>query len=507
MRQKKITNINLNNKDGMSRRRFLQTSSFSAAAIAANTILGSSVNQIFAEEKSDNESEPLSRNRRKPNFVIIFLDDSGWADFKPFGNPEYPTPHVHKLAEEGCRFNRFYVPQAVCSASRGALLSGCYPGRTKLNGAHGPNAWGLDPKYATLGEVLQKAGYYTAVFGKWHIGDQPQTRPPARGFNESCGLMYSHDMWPYNHKQNEKSKFPPLPFWENGKIINPNLTPEDLTKLTTIYTEHAVDFIKRNKEKQFFLYVPHSLPHVPLFVSEKYRNKSGVGLYGDVIMEIDWSVGQIMKALKDNGLEEDTYVLFSADHGPWRLFGTNSGKTPFRESKQTSFDGGIRSAMIMKYPGKIRPGSVSERTLGSIDILPTIAHLAGAKLPENEIDGKNVWDLIVGKRDAKNPHEFYAISQMKDFESVLSGDGKWKLHLPHKYRHIEQFGEFGFPGKYEKVKGVKGYPGPPDQVQQDLALYDMESDPYERVNVIKTYPEIAKKLIQLAEKYKKEFYS
>ena len=259
-----------------------------------------------------------------PNFVIILLDDSGWSDYKPFGHPSYPTPNLEQLAAAGCRFNNFYVPQAICSASRSALLSGCYPERTKVFGAHGPGARGLDPGFATMGQVLKQAGYRTAVFGKWHIGDQPETRPPARGFDESCGLMYSNDMWEF-HPENPQNYKIPLQFWENGKVKVERMTPELQPMLTTWYTEHAVDFIKRNKANPFLLYVPHSMPHVPLFRSEKFKDKSGTGVYGDVMMEIDWSVGEILKALKDNGLDDNTLVILTSDNGPWTSYGNHAG--------------------------------------------------------------------------------------------------------------------------------------------------------------------------------------
>ncbi|MEM7392006.1 MAG: sulfatase-like hydrolase/transferase [Verrucomicrobiota bacterium] len=218
-----------------------------------------------------------------PNFVIVFLDDAGWGDFKPFGTPPYPTPHVEQLAKDGCRFDNFYVPQAVCSASRAALLTGCYPGRTKMFGAHGPNARGVDPKFATLAEVLKANGYATAFCGKWHIGDQEETRPWNRGFDESTGLMYSNDMWEF-HPGNPKywGRFP-LKYWRNGKVTIERVTQKEQKYLTKWATELAVDFIKRNQEKPFFVYVPHSMPHVPLFVSEAFEGKSGTGLYGDVL--------------------------------------------------------------------------------------------------------------------------------------------------------------------------------------------------------------------------------
>jgi arylsulfatase A-like enzyme len=430
---------------------------------------------------------------RKPNIVIIFLDDSGYADFRPFGKTPYPTPNVEKLASEGCQFHEFYVPQAICSASRSALLSGCYPGRTGVVGAHSPGARGLDPSFATMGQVLKTAGYRTAVFGKWHIGDQPETRPPARGFDESCGLMYSNDMWEF-HPQHPEHYRTPLHFWENGKIKVERMTKKEQPMLTTWYTEHAVDFIRRNKSNPFLLYVPHSMPHVPLFRSEKFAGKSGAGVYGDVMMELDWSVSQIMKSLKDNRLEDNTLVIMTSDNGPWTSYGNHAGHTPFREAKGTSFDGGTRSACIMRYSGKIKAGTVSNRTMCTIDLLPTIAKLAGAKLPKNPIDGLDVWHLIIDKNGAQNPHRYYAFSTNKTFEGVISGDGRWKLHVPHSYRTLVYAGNDGNPGEYR-------------QAEIGLSLFDMEADPYEKENVLSKFPDVAKRMQGFAEEHRRQFYN
>ena len=462
-------------KSATTRREFLKTAAVSMAAITLPQI------------SYGNENKP-------PNVVVIFLDDSGWGDFKPFGDTAYPTPNVEQLAKDGCRFDNFYVPQAICSASRSALLSGCYPGRTKVFGAHGPNAKGLDPKYATMGEVLKKRGYTTAIFGKWHIGDQPETRPIARDYDESCGLMYSNDMWEF-HPENPKhwGRFP-LKFWENGKVTIPRVTKEHQPNLTKWYAEHAVDFINRNSKSPFYLYVPHSMPHVPLFVSDKFKGKSGKGLYADVMMEIDWSVGQIVNALKANGVEDNTLVIFTSDNGPWVSYGNHAGVTPYREAKGTGFDGGTRSACIMKYPGKIKKATTNKKTLCSVDILPTVANLTGAKLPDNEIDGKNVWDLITAKPNAKNPHDYYPFSTGRTFEGVITGDGHWKLHLPHKYRTLVTPGKDGMAGKYR-------------QAEIGLSLFDMKNDPYETTNVIEKYPEVAARLKGYAQKHKQRFYT
>jgi arylsulfatase A-like enzyme len=429
---------------------------------------------------------------KPPNFVVIFLDDSGWADFHPFGKPPYDTPNVKQLASEGCCFHNFHVPQAVCSASRAALLTGCYPGRTRMFGAHGPRQRGVDPKFATIGQVLKKRGYATACFGKWHIGDQEDTRPPKRGFDESCGLMYSNDMWKYHPGTRHFDKWP-LQFWDNGKITIEDMTPEQQRNLTTWYAEHAVDFISRHKDEPFFLYVPHSMPHVPIFCSDKFEGKSGAGLYGDVMMEIDWSVGQIMKALKDNGVDKNTMVIFTSDNGPWVSYGNHAGQTPYREAKATGFDGGTRSACVMKFPGRIKEGTVSQKMLCTLDVLPTLAHLAGAELPENEIDGKNVWDVVAGKKGATNPHKYYPFSTGGNLEGILTGDGRWKLHLPHGYRTLVEPGNDGKPGKYKRAR-------------IELSLFDMEKDPFETTNVISEHPEIAAKLKRMAEGHKKKFF-
>jgi len=430
----------------------------------------------------------------KPNMVIIFLDDSGWADFEPFGEIALETPNVTQMAAEGTAFHNFYVPQAVCSASRSALLSGCYPGRTKVFGAHGPNAWGLDTTFATMGEVFGRAGYATAAFGKWHCGDQPETRSYSRGFDETCGLMYSNDMWKNHPEAPDYWGQWPLQFWENGKVTIEDVDHADQKNLTRWYTEHAVDFIDRHQDEPFLLYVPHSMPHVPLHCSDDFEGKSGKGLYWDVMLEIDWSVGEINRALKERGLDENTIVIFTSDNGPWISYGNHAGITPFREAKGTTFDGGVRSACIMKYPPGIEAGAVSGRTFGSVDLLPTLCQMAGIPLPENEIDGENVWAVITGVEGAENPHAYYAFSNGNNFEGILSGDGRWKLHLPHAYRFLETEGADGIPGKY----GI---------ARIDTALFDMLSDPLESTNVISEHAEIAEELIGIAEAHISRFYS
>ena len=345
-----------------------------------------------------------------------------------------------------------------------------------------------------MGNVLQSAGYKTAVFGKWHIGDHEDTRPPARGFDESCGLMYSNDMWEY-HPENPQaySKFP-LQYWDDGKIKIERVTPDHQQHLTSWFTQRAVDFIRRRKNDPFLLYVPHPMPHVPLFCSDRFRGKSGKGLYADVMMEIDWSVGEINKALKQSGVDKNTVVVFTSDNGPWTSYGNHGGQTPFREAKGTSFDGGARSACIVKHPGHVKPGTVSSRTWSTLDLLPSFAHLAGAALPKNPVDGKNVWDLVSGKPGARNPHNYYPFSTGPNFEGVITGDGKWKLHLPHNYRVLVTPGNDGAAGKYRQEK-------------INLSLFDMESDPLETTSVLDRYPAVAERLQRMADQHRLKFYS
>ena len=432
---------------------------------------------------------------KKPNVVIIFLDDSGYADFEPFSADAIKTPHVQTLAEEGVKYTNFHVPQAVCSASRSALISGCYPGRTKVFGAHGPFGRGLETNFPTMGEIFKSAGYRTAVFGKWHCGDQPETRPHARGYDESCGLMYSNDMWKHHPENPEYWGQYPIKFWENGKVKIEDVDFEHQKQLTKWYTEYAVDFINRYKDQPFLLYVPHSMPHVPIFASAAFEGKSGVGLYADVMLELDWSVGQINDALEVNGIEKNTIVIFTSDNGPWISYGNHAGRTPFREAKATSFEGGNRSACIIKYPDGLNPNTSVDRAFFSVDLLPTLCYIADISLPDTIVmDGKNVWDLISGDENAENPHDYYPLSTSRNFEGIMSGDGKWKLHIPHSYRTLITPGMDGAAGKYENR-------------EIELSLFDMESDPMESKNVINDYPEVAEKMKRLAYAHKEEFYS
>src|SRR5262249_17165027 len=285
---------------------------------------------------------------RPPNVVIVFADDMGYGDAGCFGNKTIRTPNIDSLATDGVRFTDFYVAQAVCSASRTALLTGCYPNRLGILGALNPSSKnGIHDRETTLAAMLKAKGYATAIYGKRHLGDQWEFVPTKHGFDDYFGLPYSNDMWP-NHPT---AKFPALPLIEGEKTTQEN---PDQSQLTTWYTERAVKFIDANKSKPFFLYVPHAMPHVPLFVSDKHKRKSNAGLYGDVIEEIDWSVGEILAALKKCGLERDTLVIFTSDNGPWLSYGNHAGSAgPLREGKATTFEGGVRVPYVARWPGRI----------------------------------------------------------------------------------------------------------------------------------------------------------
>ncbi len=414
----------------------------------------------------------------KPNVIIIFADDQGYADVGCFGARGFETPNIDRLAKQGTRFTNFHSSQPVCTASRAGLLTGCYPNRIGLLGALGPKSQrGIHENEMTLGEVFKQRGYATAVYGKWHLGLEPKFLPTRHGFDDYFGLPYSNDMWPFHPEAGDH--FPPLPLIEREEIIALN---PDQSNLTTWYTEHAVKFIEDHKDRPFFLYVPHSMPHVPLFVSDKFKGKSEQGMYGDVIMEIDWSVGRIMTTLKRLGLEDNTLVIYTSDNGPWLSYGDHAGSAgPLREGKGTTWDGGHREPCIMRWPGNIPAGESCSTPLMSIDLLPTLAKLINAQLPEHTIDGKDVWPILSGQRGAKSPHDAYYFYWGDELQAVLSG--KWKLHFPHEYRTLG-----GHPG------GTGGIPAKYLKARTRLALYDLNSDIGERNNVALEHARVVEKL-------------
>ena len=436
-----------------------------------------------------------------PNVVIVFTDDQGYQDLSCFGSPNIYTPHLDQIAADGLRLTNFYAAQAVCSASRAALLSGCYPTRIGIKGALFPKSKiGINPMETTLAEMLQEQGYKTGIFGKWHLGHLPKFLPNNHGFDEFMGIPYSNDMWPVDYEGNQVDKnhpkakrYPQLPFFKNFDVVKEIKTIEDQAQLTTELTEAAVDFIERNKDNPFFLYVPHPMPHTPIAVSDKFKGKSDQGRYGDVIMEIDWSVGQIMNKLKEHQLDKNTIFIFTSDNGPWLNFGNHAGSaSPLREGKGTAWEGGQREPCVVSYPNGIEGGRVIDTPMMTIDLLPTIAEITGAKLPELKIDGKSVWDIWTGKSN-KSPHDAYFFYyKSNELHGVRYND--WKLYFPHTYRSLNgrEGGKDGYPVNYDMNE------------IDEIELYDLKNDISESKNVADQHPKIVLEIKSLADEMRKK---
>ena len=436
--------------------------------------------------------------KRPPNVVIMFMDDMGYADIGPFGAKGYPTPNLDQMADEGRKFTDFYVTQAVCSASRAGLLTGCYNVRVGIMGALGPKSTiGINPKEVTIAEICKQKGYATACYGKWHLGHLKKFLPMQHGFDDYFGLPYSNDMWPYHPgvlhlpMKERVKRWPNLPLIDGNEVVNPAVTGKDQEQLTTQYTERAVSFIEKNKEKPFFVYIPHSMVHVPLYVSDKFKGKSKAGLFGDVMMEVDWSVGQIMKALRRHNLEKDTLFVFTSDNGPWLNYGDHAGSAaPLREGKGTMFDGGCKEPTLAWWPGTIPANSVCREPAMTIDLLPTIAGLIGAELPKHRIDGKDIRPLFTDD-EAKSPQEAYYLYYGNQLQAVRQG--KWKLHFPHGYRTMA-----GKPG------GTGGIPTRYSQAKIGLSLFDLEKDVGESKDLSKKHPDVVKRLYALGDSFNKD---
>lgn len=462
-------------------------------------LLFTSFNKVPQHGK-DSVKEKLSTANTPPNVVIILMDDMGFGDMECYGGFPYHTPHINKLAADGMRFTNFYVGQAVCSASRCALLTGCYPTRLGISGALMPHSKiALNPKEETIAEVLKAAGYKTGMIGKWHLGSREPFLPLQQGFDEYLGLPYSNDMWPvdYNGKPLDTStfrgKYPPLPLIDGNKPIRFIRTLDDQAELTTLYTERAISFINKNKNHPFFLYLAHSMPHVPIAASSKYKGKSGAGLYGDVMEELDWSVGEVLKALDKNGISKNTLVVFTSDNGPWLTFGNHAGSTGgFREGKGTAWEGGLRVPCIMKWPGKIAAGSICNDLTATMDLMPTLVSICHAKLPAKKIDGVNILPLLEQKTDRDPRTDFVYYYDEKNLKAVRSG--QWKLVFPCTSRTYNRPGSIG----------ADGYPGKYFEDSVSLALYDLRTDPGEARDVKDMHPDIVQRLSLIADKYRKE---
>ncbi|MGI9428114.1 MAG: sulfatase family protein, partial [Bythopirellula sp.] len=363
-------------------------------------------------------------------------------------------------------------------------------------GALGPRArHGLHPDEVTLAELCKQRGYATACFGKWHLGHHREFLPLQQGFDEYYGLPYSNDMWPFHPDlvdlpadHPNKGRYPKLPLYEDNEIVDEEVTGKDQEQLTTDYTKRAVDFIARNKDQPFFLYVPHSMVHVPLYVSDRFRGKSKAGLFGDVVMEIDWSVGEILGELAKQGIDDRTLVIFTSDNGPWLSYGDRAGSAaPLREGKGTMFEGGYREPCVMRWPGNIPAGTECDEFCSTMDLLPTIAELIGAQLPEKRIiDGKNIGPLLFGQPGAASPHEAFYCYYAGELRAVR--DQRWKLHFPHRSRTMKgsTVGSAGKPGQYQYE-------------QVGMELYDLKNDRGESTDVADEYPKIVESLQLRAE--------
>jgi arylsulfatase len=445
-------------------------------------------------------TQAQNKNTAKPNVIIVFIDDEGYGDVGCYGATGFETPNLDQMANEGMRFTNFYAAQPVCSASRAGLLTGCYPNRIGFSGALFPHhTTGLNPDELTIAEMFKEQGYATACFGKWHMGWQKEFLPLQHGFDEFTGLPYSNDMWPRSDVTGERlpkgkgrGNFPELPLIQGNKTIEYITSLEDQDKLTTRYTEKAVDFINRNAKDPFFLYVPHTMGHIPLGVSDKFRGKSEQGLYGDVMMEIDWSVGEIRKALEKNNLTDNTILIFTSDNGPWLNFGNHAGSSGgLREGKLTSWEGGQRVPFIIRWPGKTPEGTVCNKLACAIDMLPTLASITNGQLSDNKIDGVDITSLWKGDFKSEPRETILYYFGKNNLNGVRKGN--WKLVLPHTWKSYNIIpGNDGHGGKKIKMKIEK-----PE-------LYNMMRDPGEQYNVIESYPEKVKELMEVVEQARKE---
>ena len=424
-----------------------------------------------------------------PNLIFIMVDDLGYGDLSCYGSIRIHTPHLDRMATEGLKMTNFYAFPS-CSPSRAALMTGCYPPRVGIPDVIGPPGvpwtknvqYGLNPAETTLPEVLKTAGYATGMVGKWHLGHWKETMPNNQGFDSFFGLPYSNDMLP-------ERGYPDLLLYDNEKTVAIN---PDQALLTGWYTEKSLEFIRENQDTSFFLYLAHSMPHVPLFVGDAYVDLSRQGLYADVVEEIDGSVGSILAELKTLGLDENTLVVFTSDNGPWLTYGNYAGSAgPFREGKGTTYEGGMRVPMIARWPAEIEGGNISHRATSLTDVLPTFAALSGAELPATKLDGQDVSELLTNFRHpAAAPNEApFCYYRSGNLDAVRVGN--WKLHVPHSYRFVKQVADDGERGSYAYES-------------TGLELYDLQGDAAEKYNVAEKFPEKTAKMKALIERLQAE---
>ena len=411
---------------------------------------------------------------RQPNVVMIFIDDMGYGDIGPYGATKQRTPHLDRMAKEGMKLTSFYAAP-VCSVSRAQMMTGCYGARVSVPGVYFPGqSVGLNPSEVTVAERLKEKGYATQIIGKWHLGDQPDFLPTRQGFDHYLGIPYSNDML----KKSADTKIPVVPLLRDEKIVE-LMDGDAQTRLVEIYTKEAVDFIGRNKDKPFYLYFAHNAVHTPIHPGAAFAGKSQNGRFGDWVEEVDWSVGQVLEALRSQGLDKDTLVVFTSDNGPWLVKGTDGGSAgPLRGGKGSTWEGGVREPTIAWWPGRVPAGSVNDAVAGTIDLLPTFVSLAGGTVPASPvIDGRDITSILLGqsKDSAREAHYYFA---GYDLQAVRQG--RWKLAIA------------------PQSEGMNAKKGP--KLAAGLRLYDLDAEIGEQTDVAAQHPEVVAKLKALADK-------
>ncbi len=457
----------------MDRRRFLGLlASVGAAAIGPRTL----------------RAEAPAAGGRPPNFIVFFTDDQGYNDVGCFGSPDIETPNFDRMAREGTRLTDFYA-MPVCGPSRAALMTGCYPIRVAEPGNRKNQHTILHPEEVTIAEVLKAAGYATGIIGKWHLAGPrrdaypPDLMPTAQGFDSFFGTPLHNGVTRTVRERSFRTQL-----MRNGEMLDDFLDQEEMNTLTRRYTEEAVRFIRDHADGPFFLYLAHNMPHVPLGASERWRGKSKRGLYGDVIAELDWSLGQVMKTLEETGIDRDTLVLFTSDNGPWieKQIGDYAGcADPLRGAKMMTWDGGARVPCIVRWPGRVPAGRVSGELVSTLDVLPTFARLAGTKPPaDRTIDGLDVSDFLLGKSE-KNPRTRYYFYCYTHLQAVR--EGRWKLVLPRPAR-----------------PKWCGWSARMIDAVPSTQLYDLDADIGEKHDVAAGHPDVVERLMDVVEEARRD---
>lgn len=438
----------------------------------------------------------------RPNVILIVADDLGYGDVGCYGATDIATPHLDRLAKRGTRFTQFNVAQPVCTASRAALMTGCYPNRLGMSGAlNHTSRTGIHLDEKLLPELFHEQGYATAIYGKWHLGHQPPFLPTRRGFDAFEGLPYSNDNGPLHPVIRG---IPALPFYRDEQVIE---TDPDQAQFTRRFTEAAIEFIGAHRQQPFFVYLPHVMPHVPIFASAAYRGTSKRGLYGDVVQELDANVGQLVQKLDEWKLSENSLLLFLSDNGPFLSYGAHAGQSgPFREGKLTTFEGGVRVPCLAVWDRKIPAGAVCDELVTGLDVLPTLTAVCGLKSPIKPIDGVDLSRVLWNPQTARGRDEF-AYYCGTELHAVRRG--RWKLHFPHDYLTVDGTpGIDGKPANYANMKpraieesGIRGIASRHGYRVESLplSLFDLQADPGEQVNVATAHPAIVQELTQRGE--------